>query len=94
MRTRRSHRLLFVLTLVLSQWLVLAHALGHPALAVDLQCQVCLHAPGIDGGALAGKPATLPLGTQTASFPILVARAPAVARIERERIRGPPLSVA
>lgn len=52
MRIRRLHEVLMVLALVLGQWLTLAHAFQHPALsAADFQCQICLHAQGLDSGA-------------------------------------------
>lgn len=90
MRTLGSRRLLFVLALVFSQCLVVAHAASHPALAVDLSCQICLHAPGIDSGALAAKPATLPLATSTeAPPPAPVAEVRTQSR-RHTRIRGPP----
>lgn len=94
MRMLGTRRLLFVLALVLSQWLVVAHAAAHSALAVDLNCQICLHAPGIGVGALAGTPAALP--------PCASTEAPAPATVDGirtaasrdTRIRGPPALLA
>lgn len=91
---RPIHRALLILALALSQWLVFAHAVSHPALTLDPGCQICLHAPGIDTGALAGKPAALPPVARSEG-PQLVA-APALPALVRStvRIRGPPVVLA
>lgn len=90
MRALGTRRLLFVLALVFSQWLVVAHAAAHPALAVDLSCQICLHAPGIDGGALAGTPVVL-LPCASTEAPAAAATGDIRAATSRDaRIRGPP----
>lgn len=90
MRALGTRRLLFVLALVFSQWLVVAHAAAHPALAVDLHCQICLHAPGIDGGALASKPVAL-LPCASTEVPASPATGDIRAATYRDtRIRGPP----
>ena len=90
MRLSGIRRLLFVAALALSQWLVAAHAWSHPALALDPTCQICLHAPGIDAGAVAGKP---PVFAAAACHETPSAAAPADAAAAATlptRIRGPP----
>lgn len=93
MRRQLPQRLLLILTLVVGQWLAVAHAHGHASLAVDQVCQICLHAPGIDTGALAGKPPALPAAPR-AEAPAPV-RSQAAAHIVSRytRIRGPPAGV-
>ncbi len=83
-----------MLALVFSQWLVVAHAATHPALTIDLSCQICLHAPGLDDGLPAAKTAAPPPalhGEAPASRP-----APALPhrRPAHPRIRGPPAALA
>src|SRR3546814_6071570 len=53
---RRHVHLRFVLlaaALALGQWLSLAHSFEHPALRIDVACQICAHGQGLDGSALA-----------------------------------------
>jgi hypothetical protein len=57
MRSTLLRKSLLIIALALSQWLVAAHALQHPALAQDQACQICLHAQGLDSGAVAALPA-------------------------------------
>lgn len=81
---------LLILALALSQWLVLAHALQHPALAQDQSCQICQHAQGLDSAAvLPPAPALVLLNSleilQTPPLP----EAPS-ATVRRYPIRGPP----
>lgn len=93
MRKPLIKHLALILALVISQWLVFAHAVSHPALALDANCQVCVHASGIDTGALAHTPATLPQAAGVeAPQPLLVGNAVAAARYPT-RIRGPPKSL-
>ncbi|QHS09305.1 hypothetical protein [Sinimarinibacterium sp. NLF-5-8] len=91
MRTRSLHRWLMILALALSQWLVIAHAHEHPALAVDQACAVCLHAPGVLGGALAASPAPLALPRTLATPPVRNAPQTHPAAQRNTRIRDPPL---
>ncbi|MFA5939074.1 MAG: hypothetical protein WC809_06935 [Sinimarinibacterium sp.] len=82
-----------ILALVISQWLVFAHAVSHPALALDPNCQVCVHAPGLDTGALASTPAALPQPAAVESPQRAVACITAAAPRNHTRIRGPPKSL-
>lgn len=76
MRTGITRKTLLIMALALSQWLVMAHALQHSALAPDQACQICLHAPGVDTGAIAPLTPTLALspGRSVAPAPLLPAR--------------------
>lgn len=89
-RPVNSRLLLLVAALVLGQWLALAHTFEHPALQVDTACQICAHAQGLDGGALAPS---LHLPSQFAvgeAPPPATASAVLPARDAHQRIRGPP----
>jgi hypothetical protein len=90
MRMRRHSRLLIVLALACSQWLVVAHAVAHPALAADLTCEVCLHSPGFSGALPPSTPA-VPIPYAAGEAPPVAPAAPLrfVAR-DPDRIRGPP----
>ena len=86
----RPSSLLLALALLLGQWLVLAHDFEHPALADDANCQICVHAQGLDGGAPASAPA-LALAITVAGAPLaLVPAAPALPAAASYDIRGPP----
>lgn len=91
MHLRVIRKSLLIMALALGQWLVLAHALQHPALAQDQACQLCLHAPALDGGAVPPPPPALtalpPPPNETTA---LVARRPLPAAGCRHPIRGPP----
>jgi len=52
MRLNSFRKALLILALALSQWLVAAHALQHAGLAQEQVCQICLHAQGLDSGAV------------------------------------------
>src|SRR3569623_239135 len=52
MRLNSFRIALVIIALALSQWLVAAHALQHSALAQEQVCQICLHAQGLDSGAV------------------------------------------
>lgn len=90
MRRPLRSSLLLTLALVLGQWLVLAHAFEHPALAKDAACQICIHAQGLDGAALSVAPAAATL-TATVEVPAAPPyRAPSYAALSSYDIRGPP----
>ncbi|MGB1561179.1 MAG: hypothetical protein ACPHN2_06725 [Sinimarinibacterium flocculans] len=90
MRRLLPKHLLLILTLVFGQWLAVAHAHEHAALSVDQVCQICLHAPGIDTGALGGKPAFLPAAPSSEAPGYLPPPATARTHHRLTRIRGPP----
>ncbi|MEQ1439490.1 hypothetical protein AAG565_09005 [Fontimonas sp. SYSU GA230001] len=90
MRRPLIKNIALILALVISQWLVFAHAVSHPALTLDANCQFCIHAPGLDSGALAGTPAALPQAAAVETPQPAVVRAAAIAPQQRIRIRGPP----
>ncbi|NKF22879.1 hypothetical protein [Solimonas marina] len=89
-RTNSLRLLLLTLGLVLGQWLALAHDFEHPALQADTTCQICAHAQGLSGGALAPGlhlPAVFAVGeTPTTTTAVLFDLAPR----GQLRIRGPP----
>lgn len=82
-----------ILALVISQWLVFAHAVSHPALALDPNCQVCVHASGLDSGALARTPPALPQAAAIEAPQPALVRAAVAAPRNHPRIRGPPKSL-
>lgn len=84
--------LLLALALAIGQWLSLAHTFEHPALKVDLACQICAHGQGLDGSALAP---TLQLSSQFAISEAPAQETAAVVLVvprTLHRIRGPPAS--
>lgn len=91
MLTRVYRLLLLLLALTAAQWLVVAHAHEHPAVAVDQVCTLCVHAPGLDSPALAATGATVIEGACVAQAP------PAVTENEHSAVplvlrnRGPPV---
>lgn len=90
---RRPFNLRFVLlaaALALGQWLSLAHTFEHPALKVDVACQICAHGQGLDGSALAPS-LHLPSQFAVSEAPAPeIACAVALAPRTHYRIRGPP----
>ena len=90
MRRFAPRTLLLALALALGQWLAVAHSFEHPALQADAVCQICAHAQGLDGGALAPK-ISLPSQFALAEAPAIAATLPArAAATRRYNIRGPP----
>jgi hypothetical protein len=84
-----------LLALLLGQWLAVAHGFLHPASATpDVQCELCLHAQGMDSGAVSALPQhAVPVASQEA--PQQLAAAPVQSSLNRNRpIRGPPISLA
>ncbi|TJY65111.1 hypothetical protein E4T66_02485 [Sinimarinibacterium sp. CAU 1509] len=59
MRRTLPKLLLLTLALFMGQWLQAVHDVTHPTLATDVHCQICMHAPGIDGGAVGSRPVAL-----------------------------------
>jgi hypothetical protein len=89
-RSVNPRLLLLAVALVLGQWLALAHDFEHPALQIDAACQICAHAQGLDGGALAPS-VHLPsqfAASETPTPDVMSAVLPA--RDAHHRIRGPP----
>jgi len=90
MRLKSLKTSLLIIALALGQWLVVAHGLEHPALAQDQACQICLHAQGLDSGAvqLALPSLVLPLQHEQ---PVALPSTP-IARVAAATppIRGPP----
>ena len=83
-----------LLALLLGQWLAVAHGFLHPATAApDVQCELCLHAQGMDSGAVAALPQqAVPQSTQEA--PLVALLAPVLTPASRHcPIRGPPSSL-
>ena len=64
MRLNSFRKALLILALAMSQWLVAAHALQHAGLAQEQVCQICLHAQGLDSGAVSLALPTLSLPQQ------------------------------
>lgn len=91
MRPPPFRLLLLILALVLGQWLALAHAFEHPALAADDGCQICAQ-HGLDGAALAPQPAALRVPGVAATPGLSSPQHPAFRFTAIHRIRGPPQS--
>ena len=93
MRLSSLKKSLLIIALALGQWLVMAHGLEHPALAQDHACKICLHAHGLDSGAVsAALPAlVLPQQEESPAIPLATPLLRIVAATHP--IRGPPLLV-
>lgn len=91
MRPTLPRLFLFALALILGQWLTLAHAGEHPALAPhdDAGCELCLHVHQLGAALPASSPAPL-----AAAGPVaFVVRATSAAHADATSdypIRGPP----
>lgn len=94
MRKNPLHKAFLILVLALSQWLVVAHALEHPAYqSTEQYCQIGLHAQGLDSGAVVPADFSLPTFVAAdAPFIVIAAQAASIAR-RAAPIRGPPLLV-
>lgn len=86
-------RLLLIATLVFGQWIAVAHASEHHALAQKHTCSTCVHAQQLDTGASA--PA-LHLNFVVAQTAVIAAPAVAVEVVSRHhyRSRAPPAHLA
>lgn len=81
---------LLLVALFLGQWLVFAHAQQHSPLEPERVCQICLHAQGLDSGALASTLPTLHLPVvHVVSTPQVETQTVAVTTAHYP-IRGPP----
>lgn len=90
MRLNSLKKSLLIIALALSQWLVTTHALQHSALAQEKVCQICLHAQGLDSGAMPLALPTVALPQQQES-PIALPAAPLLrVVVSTYPIRGPP----
>jgi hypothetical protein len=93
MRVRTVHKWLLIVALALTQWLAIAHAAQHPALAsADHVCQLCNHAQGLDAGAAPVTPELI-LGPADSAAPALPAASARAGTRPQYRIRAPPLLV-
>lgn len=95
MRVSVFKKCLIVLALVMGQWLSFWHAFQHPALgAADQLCQICVHAQGLDSGAITPSPTTLSFyAPERAKTPIRSIDLPCVSA-SHPPIRGPPTHLA
>lgn len=91
MTVRVYRPLLLLLALLAGQWLAVAHAHDHPAIAVDQVCALCVHAPGLDTPPLAAAGAGVVVDAQAATLPAGVAGTPCKAVVLVLRNRGPPV---
>lgn len=90
MRLNSLKKALLIIALALSQWLVAAHVLQHSALAQEKVCQICLHAQGLDSGAVQLVLPTLSLPQQTEIVADLPSAPLLLADHSTYPIRGPP----
>ena len=82
--------LLLTLVLLLGQWLALAHAFEHPALAQDTACEFCIHAQGHDGALLSAVPSTPAVPAQSEAPAARMGASPQRPAPASYDIRGPP----
>jgi hypothetical protein len=90
MRIRSGKQWLLILALLVGQWLLVAHTHSHPAIELDQVCEICVHAGSIGSGALAAKPAALPLAPKTEAPFTAVTPVTQTVVLALARIRGPP----
>lgn len=92
MRKAVFQKTLLVLTLLLGQWLVAAHGFQHSAASADTLCTICVHAQGLDSGAVAPV-AALPVLAAAVEAPFITLPAlRAAVALRNTPIRGPPSS--
>lgn len=94
MRLGLTKQWLLILTLLVGQWFLVAHTHSHPALDLDQVCEVCVHAAGLDSGALAGKPAALSLSATQEAPSSAIQWVAIPSSIQLPNIRGPPARLA
>ncbi|GEM_PF-4372665 len=90
MRLMSLKKALLIIALAFSQWLVTAHVLHHSAPAQERVCQICLHAQGLDSGAVPLALPTLVLPQQTEIIADLPPMPVARVVLATHPIRGPP----
>lgn len=90
MRFSLTKHWLLILTLLVGQWLAVAHTHSHPALEIEQACEVCIHAAGVGSGALAGQPPALPTAPKAEAPLIAITPVVETAVVAQARIRGPP----
>lgn len=90
MRLNSFKKVFLIIALALSQWLVTAHALQHSALAQEQVCQICLHAQGLDSGAVSLALPTLSLPQQFEQIADLPQTPAQQVAVTHYPIRGPP----
>jgi hypothetical protein len=90
MRLNSFRKALVILALALSQWLVAAHVLQHSALAQEQVCQICLHAQGLDSGAVSLALPTISLPQQIEQIADLPTAPALQVAVTSYPIRGPP----
>ncbi|MDP9140009.1 MAG: hypothetical protein M3O62_04360 [Pseudomonadota bacterium] len=90
MRIKPGRQWLLILALLVGQWLMVAHTHSHPAIELEQACEICVHASGVASGALAGKPAALPLAPKSEAPLIAVTPVLQTVAVAQARIRGPP----
>lgn len=90
MRLNSFRKAVLIIALALSQWLVAAHALQHASLAQEQVCQICLHAQGLDSGAVALTLPTLSLPQQIEQIADLPLAPLLRVAVTSYPIRGPP----
>jgi len=93
MRRTLPKLLLLTLALFMGQWLQAVHDVTHPALTSDVHCQICMHAPGIDGGAIASRPIALALPATHEAPVAREAVVPQNLRRTAPHNRGPPATL-
>jgi hypothetical protein len=91
MAVRVYRPLLLLLALLAGQWLAVAHAHDHPAIAVDQVCALCVHAPGLDTPPLAAAGACVIADAQAGDAPTGIAGTPCNGVPLVLRNRGPPV---
>lgn len=90
MRLMSLKKALLILALAFSQWLVTAHVLQHSAVTQERVCQICLHAQGLDSGAVQLALPTLSLPQQTEVLADLPSTPVLRVVLASYPIRGPP----
>lgn len=94
MRISLNKQWLLILTLLVGQWLAVAHTHSHPALELEQACEICVHAAGIGSGALVGQPPALPPAPKSEAPLVAVTTVVQTAVVAQARIRGPPVQSA
>jgi hypothetical protein len=94
MRNSSAKKIIALLALLLCQLTVIAHTAQHESLQLDDSCVICLHAPGLNAGAVAPAMQVVICDAQHDIAVVFQATRPETSFYRHSPIRGPPHLIA